>query len=59
MGSKPKIPPPPPPPAKRPERAEVVTAEDVQMGVAEDEGGGKRGKRGLSRPAPSGVGLSV
>lgn len=57
--SSPKIPPPPPPPAKRPERQETLTAEDIQMGVPDDDAEGmKRGKRGLARPAPS-VGLAV
>lgn len=57
--SKPKIPPPPPPPAKAPERAEVLAADDVQLGVPEEEGEeSTRGRRALSRPAPS-VGIAV
>lgn len=57
--SKPDIPPPKPPPAKQPERAEVLTSEDVQLGVPEEEGSDKRGKRSLARPAPAGVGITV
>lgn len=55
----PDIPPPPPPPAKAPDRAEAVAADEIQLGVQDDDTTGtKRGKRGLSRPAPS-VGISM
>lgn len=64
MASSPDIPAAPPPPAKRPERQEAVTAQDVVLGSEADTGDGtKRGKRALTRPAgaaaPVATGLAV
>jgi len=49
--STPDMPKPPPTPARRPERGETISPEDIAVGTEDESSDERRGRRALRRPA--------